>query len=54
MKKWENVSRLQNGAIRGLQIGAGFRDYNSGQEALQIGAVLGISNRDKKITNRDK
>ena len=30
MKKWENVSRLQNGAIRVLQIGANFRDYNSG------------------------
>ena len=54
MEKWENFSRLQNGAIRGLQIGANFRDYNSGQEGLQIGAVLGISNRGKKITNRDK
>ena len=35
----------------GLQNGAGFRDYKSGQEGLQIGAALGISNRGKKITN---
>ena len=25
--------------IRGLQVGAGFRDYKSGQEELQIGAA---------------
>ena len=37
--------------MRGLQIEAGFRDYKSGQEGLQIGAALGISNRGKKITN---
>ena len=42
---------LQNGAIRGLQIAAGFRDYKSGHEGLQIGAALGISNRGKKIKN---
>ena len=30
---------LQNGTIRGLQIGAGFRDYKSGQEGLQIGTA---------------
>ena len=42
---------LQNRAIRELKIGAGFRDYKSGQERLQIGTALGISNRDKKITN---
>ena len=30
---------LLNGAIRGLQIGAGFRDYKLGQEGLQIGAT---------------
>ena len=30
---------LQNGAIRRLQIGAGFRDYKSGQNGLQIGAA---------------
>ena len=36
---------LQNGTIRGLQIGAGFRDYKSGKEGLQIGVVQGISNR---------
>ena len=37
--------------MRGLQIGAGFRDYKPGQEELKIGAVLGISNWGKKITN---
>ena len=41
---------LDNEAIRGLQIGAGFRNYKSGQEGLQIG----ISNWDKKISNRGK
>ena len=51
-KKWEKFSGLQNGAMRGLQIGTGFRDYKSGQEGLQIGAVLGISNWGKEITNR--
>ena len=44
----------QNGAISGLQIRVGFRDYKSGQEELQIGAVLGISHRAKKITNRGR
>ena len=28
--------------------------YKSGQEGLQIGAALGISNHGKKITNRGK
>ena len=51
-KKWENISGLKNGAIRGLQIGAGFRDYKSEQE--QIEAALKISNWSKKITNRGK
>ena len=43
--KWEKtkksekrLSGLQNGAIRGLQIEAGFRDYKSRQDGLQIGA----------------
>ena len=40
--------------MRALQMGAGFRDYRSGQEVLQIGAALGISNWGKKITNRGK
>ena len=31
-----------------------FRDSKSGQEELHIGAALGISNRDKKITNWSK
>ena len=47
-------SVLQNGAIRGLQIGADFRDYKSGQEVLQIGAVLAISSQGEKIANRSK
>ena len=29
-------------------------DYKSGQEGLQVGAGLGISNRGKKITNRGR
>ena len=45
---------LQNGASMGLQIGTDFRDYKTGQEGLQIGAALGISNRGKKITIRGK
>ena len=55
--KWERrkngktFSGLQNGTTRGLQIGVGFRDYKSGQDGLQIGATLGISNRGKKTTN---
>ena len=52
-KKWgKRISGLQNEAIRKLQIGAGFRDYKSEQEGLQIEAALGISNWGKKITNR--
>ena len=46
-KKWKNIFWV----IRGLQIGAGFRNYKSGQEELQIGAALGISNRGKDISN---
>ena len=45
---------LQNGAIRELQIGSGFIDFKLGQEGLQIGAALGISNRGKNITNRGR
>ena len=48
----KNFSVSQNRAIRGLNMGAGFRDYKSRQERLQIMEILGISNRDKKITNR--
>ena len=51
-KKWGKKFGLHNGAIRRLYIGAGFRDYRSKQERLQIGEALEISNRDKKITNR--
>ena len=48
-KSGKKLSGLQNGAIRGLKIGASFRDYKSGQRGLQIGASLGISDRGKKI-----
>ena len=41
-KIWK-FSGLQNGAMRGLKIGAGFRDYKSGQGGFQNGA--GITNR---------
>ena len=34
-KSGKNFSGLQNGGIRGLQIGPGFRDYKPGQEGLQ-------------------
>ena len=47
----KKFSGLQNGAIRGLQIGADFMDFELGQEELQIGLASGISNRGKKITN---
>ena len=53
-KSVKKFSVLQNGAIRGLQIGAGVRDYKSRQKELQIGAALGISNWVKKITNWDR
>ena len=36
---------------KGLQIGRGFRGYKSGQETLQRGSALGISNWGKNITN---
>ena len=53
-KSWKKFSGLQNVAIRVLQIGPSFKDYKLGQEGLQIGAVLGILNPDKKITNRGR
>ena len=52
--KVKKISGLQNGAIRGLQIRAGFRHYNTEQRGLVIGTDLGISNRGKKITNRGR
>ena len=52
--KWKKKTKsgkkcygLQVGAIRGWQIGEGFKDCKSGQEGLQIGEALGISNRGK-------
>ena len=53
-KTRENFSGLQYGEMRGLQIGAGFRGYKSGQEELQTGVALGISNQGKEIPNPDK
>ena len=53
-KSVKKLSGLQNGAIRRLQIGAGFRDYKSGQEGLKIGAALGISNQGKEISNQGR
>ena len=38
-KSGKNFSGLQSGTIGLLQIGAGFRDYKSGQEGLQIRAA---------------
>ena len=46
LPKWEKTKKrkkkigLQNGVIRRLQIGGGFRDYKSGQKGLQIGIAL--------------
>ena len=43
MRKNEKMEKffsgLQNGAFMGLQIGANFGDYKSGQEGLQIGTA---------------
>ena len=39
-KSEEKFCGLQNEAIGGLQIGARFRDYKSGQEGFQIGAEI--------------
>ena len=36
----KNFSASQNRAIRGLNIGAGFRDYKSRQERLQTGTKI--------------
>ena len=53
-EKVKKNSRLQNGTIRGVQIGAGFRDCKSGEEGLKTGAALGISNRSKEISNQGR
>ena len=49
---WGKKFGLHNGAIRRLYIGAGFRDYRSEQERVQIGA--GISNQSKEISNQGR
>ena len=52
------MSGSQNRAIRRLQIGAGLRNYKSGQERLQIGAALNLihalQNVARGISNRDR
>ena len=48
-KKWENFFGLQNRAIRGLQIGAGFWYYKSALDGLQIETALEIPNRAIKL-----
>ena len=53
-KKWEKLSGLRDWTQKRLQIETGLRDYKLGQEGLQIGAVLGISNRGKMITGRGR
>ena len=53
-KKWDNIFWIRKRGNKGITNRAGFRDYKSGQEGLQIGAALGISNRGKKIANRGR
>ena len=53
-EKVKKNSRLQNGTIRGVQIGAGFRDCKSGEEGLQTGAALGITNRDRDFKSEQR
>ena len=58
-KSGKRFSGLQNGVIRGLQIGVGFRDYKSGQgfqigtKRFQIGAeITNPGKRDFKLGQR--
>ena len=53
-EKVKKNSRLQNGTIRGVQIGAGFRDCKSGEEGLKTGAALGITNRDRDFKSEQR
>ena len=53
-KKKEKNFWVTKRGNKGLQIGAGFKNYRSGQQRLQIGAALRILNWGKKITNRGK
>ena len=60
VQKWEKLksgkkfSGLQKGAISVLLIEEDFRDYQSGQDGLQIGEALRISNWGQKITIRGR
>ena len=58
MKEWAKFSGLQNGAIRGLQIVAGFRDYKLGQKDHKSGQGFQIGAKSfqvgAEITNRYK
>ena len=49
MEKNEKKEKIFWITIRGLQIGAGFRGYKLGEEGLQIGAALWISNWAKRL-----
>ena len=52
-KKWEKIFWGYKTGNKGIT-SRGFRDYKWEQEGSQIGAALGISNRDLKITNRGR
>ena len=51
-KRWKKFFELKSGAIRVLQIGAGFSDYKSAQTGFKIGAV--VSNGSKENSNWDR
>ena len=44
-----HILKITNGAIRGLQIGAGFRTYKLRQEGLQIGQLKGFQIGAKRL-----
>ena len=44
-----HILKITNGAIRGLQIGAGFRTYKLRREGLQIGQLKGFQIGAKRL-----
>ena len=48
MKKWEKNHRLQNGAIRGLQIGAVLGITDWGKRDYKLGQLKGFQIRTKR------
>ena len=52
MGKNEKVENIFWVTKRTIKIGAGSRDYKLGKDGLHLGVALGISNRDKKFTDR--